>query len=419
MAHVDDGQLNALLDGELPLETARTVEAHVATCAECARRLEEARAFLFEAGELLAVLTPPSRAAEPVPAVSAAPRVAKTSKEIAVSVDGRTEMTSAIRPVFPHEVPPAPPRRSWKLPDLEKLAWAASLVLCLGVGYLANEVYHLRHLETTADNNRQRQTEVAINAPDPAERRDLEQAARQSTGSSGGPSVRPPVRPSGSAERAPNAAPARPKPPVTKPAPAFAQPRPERIASNLPALAAAPPTVAARPGDALGDIAGAGARSPARSTSGVGMLNGGRVSALDEATVAPRARDARAAASTTFQRVSLEEANRRLSGSIRLIDGMNPSRVEAGPGRLVPGADPDREVVRVTYTSGIRRLVFDQQLGDTLQGSSINGLMPGDTLVTTSPNNVTQVRWIDRKFWLSLSGGMPADSGRVLVERIR
>jgi len=143
MAHVDDGQLNALLDGELSADETRVVEAHVAGCAECAARLEEARAFLSEAGELLSVLTPPARPAETVKADAVPPRIAKTSKEIAVSLDGRTEMTPAIRPVFKHEVP-ATPRRGWKLPDLEKMAWAASLVLCLGVGYLANEVYHLK-----------------------------------------------------------------------------------------------------------------------------------------------------------------------------------------------------------------------------------------------------------------------------------
>jgi hypothetical protein len=98
---------------------------------------------------------------------------------------------------------------------------------------------------------------------------------------------------------------------------------------------------------------------------------------------------------------------------------MIPSGVEIGPGRLVPGADPDREVVRLTYTSGTRPLVLDQQLGDTLQGVSLNGLMPGDTLVTALGSNGSQVRWLDHKVWLSLTGGMPADSVRALVERIR
>ena len=58
MSHVDDGQLNALLDGELSSAEARAVETHLATCADCKRRLEEARAFLREANTLLDSLSP-------------------------------------------------------------------------------------------------------------------------------------------------------------------------------------------------------------------------------------------------------------------------------------------------------------------------------------------------------------------------
>jgi len=121
---------------------------------------------------------------------------------------------------------------------------------------------------------------------------------------------------------------------------------------------------------------------------------------------------------TAFRRSNMDEAVRHLSGSIRLIDGMNPSRVEIGPGRMVAGADPDREVVRVTYTNGTSRLVLDQQVGESPSGS-FNGLMPGDTLVTALGSLGTQVRWLDRKFWLSLTGELPADSVRLFVERIR
>ena len=113
----------------------------------------------------------------------------------------------------------------------------------------------------------------------------------------------------------------------------------------------------------------------------------------------------------------MEEAVRNLSGSIRLIDGMNPASVTIGPGRLVPGANPGREVVRVIYADPRGgQLVLDQQLGET--GGAFNGLMAGDTLVAAGENG-TQVRWIDRKFWMSLSGSGPADSLRALVERIR
>ena len=62
--------------------------------------------------------------------------------------------------------------------------------------------------------------------------------------------------------------------------------------------------------------------------------------------------------------------------------------------------------------------MLDQQAGFA-DAASFNGLMTGDTLVTTSEAGTTQVRWLDRKFWLSLTGRAPADSLRALVERVR
>ena len=46
MAHVDDGTLNALLDGELEAARAAEVRAHLASCAECSARFDEAKRFL-------------------------------------------------------------------------------------------------------------------------------------------------------------------------------------------------------------------------------------------------------------------------------------------------------------------------------------------------------------------------------------
>jgi hypothetical protein len=124
---------------------------------------------------------------------------------------------------------------------------------------------------------------------------------------------------------------------------------------------------------------------------------------------------------TAFHRITMDEAVRRLSGSIRLIDGLQPTRVEVGPGRLVPGAAPDREVIRVFYADeGGRSLILDQQPGETPAAASVNGLMRGDTLVTSQPEGGVRVRWVDRKsFWLSLTGTGEVDSVRMLVERIR
>src|SRR5207247_591504 len=98
MSHVDDGTLHAYLDGELPQAEARGVEAHVAECAGCRDRLEEERALIARADELLGLAAPPDRATPP------------------------------FRPGDR-----APPVRLWwrvRLP----LAWAATVVLALGAG---------------------------------------------------------------------------------------------------------------------------------------------------------------------------------------------------------------------------------------------------------------------------------------------
>lgn len=59
MSHVDDGTLNAYLDGELTAVEHARVETHVAECAACRARLEETRALIQRAGQLLDLAVPP------------------------------------------------------------------------------------------------------------------------------------------------------------------------------------------------------------------------------------------------------------------------------------------------------------------------------------------------------------------------
>ena len=103
MSHVDDGTLHAYLDGELSPPEAQSVEAHVAQCPACRTRLEEERALITRAGELLARATPPDR---------------------------------ELRLFRPGDV--KPPVRLWwqvRLP----LAWAATVALALGIGTFFGE----------------------------------------------------------------------------------------------------------------------------------------------------------------------------------------------------------------------------------------------------------------------------------------
>jgi len=101
MSHVDDGILHAYLDGELsPVEVDR-LEAHVTGCPVCRARLDEERALIERASKLLGMAVPPGpeREAPPLHQLRQ-PRVI-----------GR-------RLVIP-------------------LAWAATIVLALGLGYYA------------------------------------------------------------------------------------------------------------------------------------------------------------------------------------------------------------------------------------------------------------------------------------------
>ncbi|OGT95636.1 MAG: hypothetical protein A2083_00085 [Gemmatimonadetes bacterium GWC2_71_9] len=122
---------------------------------------------------------------------------------------------------------------------------------------------------------------------------------------------------------------------------------------------------------------------------------------------------------------------RRLGGTIRLLDGMFSDHVEVGPGHLVSGADPNHAVVRVVYTDAQgRRLTLEEQRlllpADTSTAARLTYLMNavgmtwGDTLVTAAPSGTARIRWMDRKnFWVSLTGSMPPDSLRVMLDRIR
>ena len=132
-----------------------------------------------------------------------------------------------------------------------------------------------------------------------------------------------------------------------------------------------------------------------------------------------------------FRLSDVDAAAARLAGTLRTVGGMTIENVKIGPGALVPGAQPDRDVVRIAYADPQgRRLQLDQQrlpaARDTSRAAraravpAVLGLAYGDTLSTTGPGNATRVRWLDPAgLWLSLSGSMPADSLRALLARVR
>jgi hypothetical protein len=112
MSHVDDGTLHAYLDGELAPVEIEQLESHLAGCSGCRARLDEERALIERAARLLGVAVPPGpdHAAPPL-----------------------------------HQLrPPRPVWRRLRVP----LAWAATVVLALGLGWYGGS---LRMAPSTAE----------------------------------------------------------------------------------------------------------------------------------------------------------------------------------------------------------------------------------------------------------------------------
>lgn len=97
MPHVDEGVLHTYLDGELAGAEREQVLAHLGECAACRHRLDEERALVARAGELLARAAPPAR--EP----------------------------PAFAPLKRSRAP------SWQIPA----AWAATVAIAFGMGWYA------------------------------------------------------------------------------------------------------------------------------------------------------------------------------------------------------------------------------------------------------------------------------------------
>ena len=116
MSHVDDGTLHAYFDGELSPAEVQGVEAHLAQCPACRGRLDEERALITRAGELLALAAPPDRDLPPFRA-------------------------GDVKPLA---------HLWWKvrLP----LAWAATVAIALGIGtYLGRGVEQVPQAPTASD----------------------------------------------------------------------------------------------------------------------------------------------------------------------------------------------------------------------------------------------------------------------------
>jgi hypothetical protein len=107
-------------------------------------------------------------------------------------------------------------------------------------------------------------------------------------------------------------------------------------------------------------------------------------------------------------RIGLDEARRELGGNLHVIDGMQAELVGLVPGRLVPGADPSRPVVRVVYLDGQGQSFFlDQQriAADSRDRQALAEAVPG--------------AWLDGDVQLRLHGALSNDSLAGLARRVK
>lgn len=315
MQHLDDGVIQELVDGEIPSRDLPPLQAHLAGCEACKSRLEAARMAATEADDLLLMLD-----------------------EVEPEAAATAPMVVPIRTAH------------WS----RNLAWAASLLLAAGLGFASRDV--ILPVERGMPTDRgitvepgKRDTELTAPANLDEERSASRIPRSEST---------EPDAPTGSASRAPRPESTDPDAP---PGSASRVARPDQAAP-----AAAPPTAA------LGTAAGAAQEGVRQSVGNLAETEAARdLGVRRREGAAPTAAFDRAAPAISSQRalsdaaksmvaarpVDLPTAMRTLGGSIKLIDGMVPTRLDA----------VDDEVLVVYRVTWGEILLSQRRAGDRLE----------------------------------------------------
>ncbi len=128
MKHVHDGELHAYLDGALDLlpgDRGEEIREHLTSCAACRERLEEEKAIRARAGDVLEEGAPVPAEPPPFEEIRKRARAAGASGAAGgTSTTGGETVRRRRRPVQ-------------GLP----LAWAATVVLALGVGWMGGRIW--------------------------------------------------------------------------------------------------------------------------------------------------------------------------------------------------------------------------------------------------------------------------------------
>lgn len=398
MSHLEEGQLHELLDGELDESARAAALAHLATCERCRAAYEEAKSFVAESDALIDAVQLP---AVPVALAAAAAPVAPIPADV-------RDIASAGR-----------------LRRYRALAWAASVMLAVGLGWYGSSLSRQVNTEsgaastvTALDSGAKKDPEPMLDAtaqsatPQPvviakqAMPRD-EVVARQRVATPAGPPAEAVVAEKSrlAAEEDKAAAPAIGGADRTM-ASADAAPPPAQTANEVAQPAPATTAPAAAPSPAPAEpLTAFSAERRKEASAGIPTRRARASTAMGVS--APR----------RFSAIDMEEAVRILGGSIRLIDGLTPVRFLSTP-------EPIQ--VRVVYEDPPGRELWLDQSRSTLRGyvgalkDSATTVLPGDTTAVQGSGGSRSLVWIDQSgFQLTLTGFLPADSLRQLVRRVQ
>lgn len=408
MPHLDEGTLHALLDGELELAEVKEIQTHLGACAACGSRLQDVKEFLAEADRLVGALETPAGAPksrrEPAPPPDAPP-ASPISKPWSEPV-----WDSAPELLLPEDPEEAARRRRWR----RGVRWAAIIAVVVGASQVVKSAFgpgepdllSERDMISTAP-----QTPPAIVSPEETVRPE--------------PTVTKQTRPApANRTRAPRPTP-EPKVLVDQPAPDTSRDEPDQVVvdeDTTPSPAPEAVAAAGRPDSEPSDRPTPAADVATRQAAAAALEEldrerlRSRANAATAALPPPRSEPVPAAEAPPpprtleqkaqiYLRIGLDEAARQLGRPMHVIEAMSPEFVGLAQGRLVPGADPGRPVVRVVYRDTRGRMVLlDQQRLRTGQAPGAAG---------------GNLRWTQGDVLLYLHGEPGSDVLRNLQRRVR
>ena len=430
MSHLDEGTLHALLDGELDLHEVKQIQAHIGSCAACGTRLREVKEFHGESDRLVALLEPPAAPSRRTAAVADTDDPAPAGRQPASPPPARPPRD------LPRVSGPAaepPPLLLPENPDygraryMRRMRWAALVLVTVGAGYLGNQMRRPSGFSTEG------LPVPPVTPPDSTSGAVLssEEAAPPPTSDTAQPAETKsePVVPK---RLAPRAQPAQPTAGERGPAASAAKTADDTVLPDADESRVAPETVRtaghvrntsdepldeASPPDRQADVRSEAAealreldreRQMERAAAATAALDSARRrdallrQTAAAAAPAPRTPEQRA---QTYLRIGLDEASKQLGRPVHVIEGMSPLYMGLAQGRVSPGADPARPVVRVVYQDSQGRLILlDQQR-----------LRPGQP--TSAPG--AEPHWTAGEISLHLSGEVSPDVLRNLRPRVR